>query len=326
MIRVENCENQSVWDGFVIENNGHPLQLWGWGQVKMKHNWQVKRVFIYDDNRQIGAAQLLIRHLPWPLNALVYVPRGPVVTEQDRSGALAALEDHAKHTLHAAVVTIEPDWEGELSVQGWRKSTNTILIPRTLILDLHKTEDELMEDIHRKRRYDIRKSTQAVFAIHEAKTEDELAACLALYKETAARAGFSLHDDHYYEDIFRELGEHSRLIAVWNPEGQAIAFCWLAVTTGVAFELYGGINAEGQALRANYALKWWCITRMKAEGVQRYDFNGLLNDGISEFKKSFASHENLLVGTYDRPLSPLYFVWDQGLPLAKKLIRTLKKR
>jgi lipid II:glycine glycyltransferase (peptidoglycan interpeptide bridge formation enzyme) len=65
---------------------------------------------------------------------------------------------------------------------------------------------------------------------------------------------------------------------------------------------------------------------MKKWGITRYDFNGLLNDGVSTFKQSFASHEDMLVGTYDKPLSPLYLLWTYGLPLGKKIIRTIKNR
>jgi lipid II:glycine glycyltransferase (peptidoglycan interpeptide bridge formation enzyme) len=54
--------------------------------------------------------------------------------------------------------------------------------------------------------------------------------------------------------------------------------------------------------------------------------NGLLNDGVSTFKQGFANHETMLAGTYDIPLSPLYAVWSKGLPMAKKVVRALKKR
>jgi lipid II:glycine glycyltransferase (peptidoglycan interpeptide bridge formation enzyme) len=63
---------------------------------------------------------------------------------------------------------------------------------------------------------------------------------------------------------------------------------------------------------------------MRERGIVRYDFNGLLNDGVSTFKQGFADHENMLVGTYDKPLSPLYSAWTYGLPLAKKIIRKIK--
>ena len=52
--------------------------------------------------------------------------------------------------------------------------------------------------------------------------------------------------------------------------------------------------------------------------------NGLLNDGVSNFKIGFANHEDMLAGTYDYPLSPLYSVWDRVLPSAKKIVRKLK--
>jgi lipid II:glycine glycyltransferase (peptidoglycan interpeptide bridge formation enzyme) len=73
-------------------------------------------------------------------------------------------------------------------------------------------------------------------------------------------------------------------------------------------------------------LKWSTIQMAKKWGIARYDFNGLLNDGVSTFKQGFADHEDMLVGTYDKPLSPLYVLWDKGLPLAKKLVQKLKNR
>lgn len=104
-----------------------------------------------------------------------------------------------------------------------------------------------------------------------------------------------------------------------------MAFVWLAASQATAFELYGGMNQRGQALRANYALKWFAIRKCKEWGIRRYDLNGLLNDGISNFKRGFAKHEDMLAGTYDYPLSPLYGVWTKLLPAAKKVIRAIKR-
>ena len=81
-----------------------------------------------------------------------------------------------------------------------------------------------------------------------------------------------------------------------------LAFVWLARSGATAFELYGGVSAEGQKQRVNYGVKWAALQAMRADGCSRYDFNGLLNDGISDFKKQFAKHENLLLGTWDKPL------------------------
>jgi lipid II:glycine glycyltransferase (peptidoglycan interpeptide bridge formation enzyme) len=325
MITVEKCDNRQNWDEEVLSREGHPLQLWGWGETKAAHNWRVEHVFVSRDNTIIGAAQLLIRDLPRPFNALVYVPRGPVAEEEDREVVLDALADYAKRKFKAVAISVEPDWETMPTVNGWSESVNTILIPRTLILDLKKTEDELLADMAKKTRQYIRKSGSEQIETRKVKEKRELAKCLEIYKQTAERAGFSLHHDQYYYDIFDNLGEHSPVFAAFY-EGEPVAFLWLAISQTTAFELYGGMNDEGQHLRANYALKWYAIQTMKKWGIERYDFNGLLNDGVSTFKQGFASHEDMLVGTYDKPLSPLYPVWSKALPAAKKLLRAVKNR
>lgn len=324
MTSVEICENQSEWDEEILSRGGHPLQLWGWGDVKAAHKWNVERILIRRGERIIGAAQLLIRPLPKPFNALAYVPRGPVAEEGDREEVLEAVAAHAKDVFKAVAVSVEPDWEAMPDVKGWKHTPNTILIPQTLILDLNKSEDDLLADMTKKTRQYIRKSGNEPVEIRKAKRE-ELAGCLDIYRQTAERAGFGIHGDDYYYDIFDKLGEHSPVFVVFF-ESKPIAFLWLAISQETAFELYGGMNDDGQRLRANYALKWHAIQTMKKWGIERYDFNGLLNDGVSTFKRGFASHEDMLAGTYDKPLSPLYGIWTQALPTAKKVLRKLKNR
>jgi len=329
MISLQSCDDREVWDSYVLDQGGHPLQLWGWGEVKATHGWQVERLFGVDmDKQPIGGAQILIRQLPWPLRALVYIPRGPVAPPETAPDLLEAVASYARSRYGAVAVSIEPDWKElpQLLGANWSPSDNTILIPRTLILDLTKSEDELLGAMAKKTRQYIRKSgAEEGIALRQIKARNELEQCLEIYHHTAARAGFALHDDQYYLDIFDQLGEASPIFAAFY-KGEPVAFVWLAISSETAFELYGGMNDKGQELRANYALKWYAITKMQEWGIEWYDMNGLLNDGVSTFKQSFADHEDRLVGTYDRPLSPLYWLWTKALPLGKKLIRAIKRR
>lgn len=324
MVTIELCDEQSRWDDNVIDGGGHPLQLWGWGEVKSSGSWQVKRVFVYKEGKTIGSAQVLLRRLPWPLKSLAYIPRGPVVAEGNREVVLKELTKYIKRQYGSVAVSIEPDWELMPEVKGWKKSPNTILLPRTIILDLSKSEDNLLADMAKKTRQYIRKSTKSGLEVRMAKTDQDIADCLKIYKQTAKRADFGLHDDEYYHDIFTKLGDHCQIFMATH-EGRVVAFLWLAISEEVAFELYGGMDDQGQRLRANYMLKWEAICRTREWGVRRYDMNGLLNDGVSKFKQSFTSGETELAGTYEKPLSPLYVVWSKGLPVAKRLIRVFKK-
>ncbi len=325
MITGSACTEPELWDEIVHDLDGHPLQLWGWGELKAGHNWSAHRVLFTDsDDSVVGAAQILARALPGPFRRMCYVPRGPVWQVGQEDDILDALVHYVKQHLPGTVLTIEPDDEEIPLRDGWRPTANTILIPRTLILDLNKGEPELLDNMAKKTRQYIRKSEREGLTVKRIRSADALAPLLDIYRQTAKRAHFALHDDSYYYDVQEFLGESSLIFAAYEDE-TPVAFVWLAASSKTAFELYGGMNERGQELRANYMLKWHAIRRCKEWGIDRYDMNGLLNDGVSTFKQGFASHEDMLVGTYDYPLSPLYVAWSKGLPTAKKTIRRAKK-
>lgn len=180
----------------------------------------------------------------------------------------------------------------------------------------------MLADMTKKTRQYIRKSERDDIVVRPI-TQGEIAGALDIYKATAVRAGFALHGDDYYADIYHLMGESSPVYGAFLGD-EMVAFLWLAVSGETAFELYGGVTEAGQQTRANYILKWRAIEAMKTRGVRRYDMNGLLNDGVSGFKRGFSSVETHLAGTYDYPLAMTYVVWDRLLPLAKKVVRVFK--
>ena len=375
MLKIIEITDRKEWDDFINEHGGHPLQLWGWGELKSQSpNWKVKRVFLkngeekYIDRKKkdhsdiVAAAQILVRKLPFPLRNFAYIPRGALVIskkpiERARISREIALWASKNIKPKPVCLTMEPDWNDEdFEVSnGWRRSKNTILIPRTLILDLTQNEDELLAKMSKKTRQYIRKSGGEV-KVRQLKTKEEIDRALEIYTETAKRAGFAIHSKDYYYKLYQKMGENSPIFGAFIEKEQGestkehenaetfeeyktaeervaeklknqemVAFLWFAQSDSVAFELYGGITEAGQKARANYALKWIAIIEMKNRGVNRYDFNGLLNDGISKFKAGFANHEDLLVGTLDFPISKTYFIWNSFLPTAKKIVRKFKK-
>ena len=318
MTDVTQHDTADTWNEFVKQSNGHPLQLWGWGEVKTKHGWKADRVQVGK-----GGAQLLIKRLPKPFGPLVYVPRGPFGTLLSNSSDRAALVAYVKKRYKPTVLTVEPDTTKQIAWQGWRTSGNRILLSRTAVLDLTKSDDELLAVMSKKTRQYIRKSAGEGTEVVTATTRADIDECLVIYKQTAKRAGFDLHDDEYYYDIFEQVGADSPVFMA-KYSGKTVAFLWPIITPEIAFELYGGMSDEGQNLRANYHLKWSVIQAMKQRGIRRYDVNGLLNDGVTAFKKGFIPDETEMSGTYDKPLSPLYPVWSTLLPAAKQLLRKLR--
>ncbi|MDB5163242.1 MAG: hypothetical protein JWO54_141 [Candidatus Saccharibacteria bacterium] len=324
MIELQRCSDKEQWDDYILENGGHPLQLWGWGQVKTGHGWKAERVFAYDDETIVGAAQVLIRRLPSPFKSFAYIPRGPLVESAHSADFLNALSGLVKRDHHSLALSIEPD---ELDFEiptGWVRSPNKVLPAETILLDLTQTESDLLAGMAKKTRQYIRKSAADV-VIKQVKNRDEIDACLDLYEQTSKRAGFNTHDRQYYLDVFLQMQDHSPIYIAYDGD-QPVAFLWLAITEKTAYELYGGMNDRGQELRANYALKWHVMKKVKEWGLERYDFGGLVAGGVATFKQGWSPDSTLFAGTFDKSLSPLYALWVKGLPIAKKTLQKVRRK
>lgn len=353
MVELQRCTDKEQWDGFVLEHGGHPLQLWPWGQVKASHGWLAERIFAYENDEIIGAAQVLIRPLPAPFRSFAYLPRGPVfisrIAKRDghrergltassdaelsdelsderrlRDDFLSALAKLVKRDHHSVVLSVEPDTFAFDKPAGWVRSTNKVLPAETILLDLALSESELLAGMAKKTRQYIRKSSADV-AIKPVRSREALDECLEIYRQTAARAGFNLHSQQYYRDVYLHMQDYSPIFAAYVDD-KIVAFLWLAVSGETAYELYGGVNDIGQEVRANYALKWHAIRRVKEWGLHYYDFGGMVAGGVANFKQGWSRDETLFAGTFDKPLSPLYALWSKGLPFAKRSVQKLRRK
>ena len=128
---IAPCWNAPEWDAAVNRLNGHPQQLWGWGQTKADHGWRTDRLLLNRDGETIACAQILIRRLPLPFRALVYIPRGPVCGAGDAQEVLEALGNYARDAYAGTVLSIEPDWDadsdfaGAVRAAGFRATENS---------------------------------------------------------------------------------------------------------------------------------------------------------------------------------------------------------
>ena len=324
MIEIQRCSDKEQWDDYILEHGGHPLQLWSWGQVKAGHGWKAERIFAYDDETIVGATQMLVRRLPLPFRAFAYIPRGPLFEKSIESEFFDKLATLARRDHHALTLSNEPDALEFEKPSGWIRATNKVLSAETILLDTSKPESDLLANMAKKTRQYIRKSGADV-KIKQVKRREDIEACLAMYRATAKRAGFNLHDDQYYFDVFLQMEDYSPIFVAYEND-VPVSFLWLAISETTAYELYGGMTDRGQELRANYALKWHAIKKVKEWGLSKYDFGGLVAGGVSNFKQGWSSEITTFAGTFDKPLSPLYTLWSKGLPFAKKTLQTVRRK
>ncbi len=315
--------NSQNWDKLVESQNGHPLQLFGWGEVK-KHTgaWRVLQVARANErDASANFAQILVRKTP--LGNFGYIPRGPNLTDD----FLQELRTVAMRE-NLFMLRFEPNVKAE-DWHIWRAKLkhpkDHILLNRTVQLDLKKPAETLLAEMDATTRQNIRRGERnAALSLRQA-TKEDLPRILEIYHETAARSNFPLHPDAYYRTIYDQMADHNH-IYVAEVDGKVESFVWCIKTPAICFELYGGGTSVALKHRANYLLKWQAI--LAAQTTSKvYDINGLLNDGISDFKRGFSAHTDghasvtVLAPTSDLVIKPLtYFLFTVFLGAAKRFL------
>lgn len=325
-MQFEEITDRAQWDEWVSAHPwGHPLQLWGWGEVKALNGWTPLRLAWVENGQIRAAAQMLLWPIPRLGKMVAYVPRGPVIDPADE--AAHAFIDHLRQAAkghRALYLKLEPGWQHFAFGSRWHKTEDHILLPETYTIDLTQPEEQMLEQMSRKHRQYIRKSEREGVNVVECQHRREhLGTFGRIYSQTAKRAGFSIHPKEYYDELSIELGDNNHIYYA-EVNGKPEAVLWLAAAGEVAFELYGGVTDIGQENKANYALKMRAISDMKQAGYKLYDFNGRLNEGVSQFKEGFGPDSTDWVGTYHAPIDKAgYAVWSKVFPILKPIGRKL---
>ena len=212
------------------------------------------------------------------------------------------------------------------------KTKTDIQPPDTTLIDLTKSEDELLSAMRSKWRYNIRLAQKkgVVVRAYRARTDKADNSSLdsdasraldifyELYKTTASRDGIAIHVKKYYEDLFALSAVHkdAPLITVYiaSHEGENLASIITLFSKSEAVYLYGASSNAKRNLMPAYLLQWTAICDAKSYGSAVYDFYGMPPSddknhsmyGLYLFKTGFGGRIVHRPGSLDFPLSPLY--------------------
>lgn len=305
--RIEKCDGKVQWDEFILEHNGHPMQLWGWGDARSTLGWRVDRLFIVDNDAQIGAAQLLIRKLPRPFNLCVYIPRGPLVVRNEQV-VYEQLITYIKDTYRGVALIVEPESDAEPGGTGWRESDSHALAPTTIQLNLEKADGVLLAEMSQETREHLRTAGTSALTVKKIGNPEDIAICYELYRENLGSETGKPYKEKYFQELGDKLGEFSALFGAFEGD-MLVSFIWLAISESKAVELYRGNSARGEELNAEYGLRWEAIRRVKQWGIPTYDVGGFVHD--ADPRRGFGT-ELTTFGTFVLPMSPLYNVWARA--------------
>ncbi len=320
---------KDIYNQFVAaQESGSFLQGYEWGEWQASLGREVYRFKIVDEGEQtIGSIQLVRMPLPFGQYYL-YAPYGPVFAGGKNfqfpiSNFQSILNEIKSKFSNAVFIRFEPKFDISLifNPKFLIKSPN-IQPGKTLIIDLAKTEEELLAEMHHKTRYNIRLAQK-----HGVEIQKEFVVsagnglffkeAVNLITETAARQGFKTFSKSYYYKLIDFFALHHKgevklhlYKAVFNK--QLLSAAVMVDFGKVRTYLFGGSSREHKNIMAPYLLHFQAMLGAKGQGLEFYNFWGSetasgKTPGFVRFKFGFGGAEKAYAGAYDFVFSPGYY-------------------
>ncbi len=343
-------------------NDGTFLQTPFWCEFKARHGWTYRRFALqieYEGAQNDYEVAVLNRDFAKGKFSIAYIPLFPKlpfdtqqVSANDQTIEFAAfLHDIAmalKPELPSNTIAIrfDPDvafddlmecyaYNKGLKIVsfadklGLHKNKVDIQPPDTTLVDLTGTEEEILEKMHSKWRYNIRLSAKKGVVVNKydgksLNLSEKIDKFYQLTKETNARDGNSSHAKDYYLDLItssateREQGKDIPQINLYiaEHEGEEIAAIMTLFSHDEAIYLYGASSNHKRNLMPNHLLQWTAMKDAKAYGSKYYDMYGMPPEGEDEnhpmhglymFKANFGGRIIHRLGSWDMPLKPVFY-------------------
>lgn len=186
---------------------------------------------------------------------------------------------------------------------------------KTSVLDISKTEEEILANMKSKTRYNIKLATKKGVTVKMMDDEDIL---YDLLEKTAKRQKeYNPHPKSYYTKMIKDLScnDVAKIFVAYTENSEPVAAILISFFGEVATYLHGGFSDKHRNLMAPYLCHMEAIKYAKEKSCKYYDFWGIAETeseddpwlGITRFKRSFGGEDVEFDGAYDLVISNFWY-------------------
>ena len=296
------------------------LQSFEWGEFQESAGYQMCRLGLFDDRGILLQAISMIRKQLGAGKQYLYAPRVDIkkVSKEELSFLLNGVKEKSTEN-KVLFLRLEPRSDFEINNKFIIKKTIDVQPRKTIILDIKKSEEELLSNMRQKTRYNIRLAEKKGVVIREL-TADEFDKFWDLINTTKERDDFRIHGKEYYQKMFSV--KFIKFLAA-EYQGCIIAANIVSFFGDMATYVHGASANRHRNVMAPHLLQWTTIKMAKSGGYDYYDFFGIDQEkwpGVTRFKKGFSGEEVNYPGTFDLVIKPYWYTIYQ---LARKIRRII---
>ncbi|HSW88148.1 MAG TPA: peptidoglycan bridge formation glycyltransferase FemA/FemB family protein [Candidatus Saccharimonadales bacterium] len=312
----------------------HPLQAYEWGEFRKKTGLKVIRRAFVENKSFLHSFQLTIHKVPKLHYNIGYLPKGFLPTEE-LLGELYKIGKENK----CIFIQLEPNATVEDSKQSIDYLLQTInyklltshrplFTKYTFQLDLTKSEEELLKNMHPKTRYNIKVAQKHNVQITEDNSDDAFNTYWHLTEETTKRQKFFAHTKNYHQLMWETLKKQSvnreqrtendltAHLLLAKYEGQTLAAWVLFTFHDTLYYPYGASSTEYKNVMASNLMMWEAIKFGKKMGLKTFDMWGSMGEnpdttdpwyGFHRLKQGYGPKLVEFVGSYDLVINPYLY-------------------
>ncbi|MBU3964613.1 peptidoglycan bridge formation glycyltransferase FemA/FemB family protein [Patescibacteria group bacterium] len=326
---IKEIDNRIEWEGFLKECKEKTfLHSWNWGEFQKLMGSRIWRLGIYQDSSLLAIFSASIVRAK--RGSFLLVEHGPIINPKAESQKPKILEEILEYLKElgkkekVGFTRVCPIWErteeNEKAFKelGFRDAQIHIRPEVSWVLNIDKSEDELLRDMRKTTRYLIRQAgNNPDIEIIKSVNPFDVEIFNNIYQQTGERAHFVPFSLNYLKKEFESfLKNDQALLFLGKYKGEVVAGAMIIFWQDSAFYHQGASLRKYAKIPVSYLLQWEAIKEAKTRGLKEYSFWGIASNnktnhpwkGLTLFKQGFGGERKEYVKTQDYIISSKYWL------------------
>lgn len=319
-ITVKEIEDKIIWEKFILTHSeANFLQSFNWGEFHQNLGKTIRRVGFFQEKKIVGVMLCIVEKAKRA--TYLTIPGGPLIgwDNKDQVKAFKETIEKIAHEEKCSFVRVRPqilanEENSKLFEKlGFKSAPMHLHAELTHQLDLNKSEEQLLSDMRKTTRYEIKQALKSGIKITTSKDIKDIEGFYKLQRETAKRQHFVEFDKRFLREQFSVFAKDNQVELLTACLGkQKLAQAFIISYGEEADYHYGASTLDGRKYPGAYLIQWEAIKEAKKRGIKRYNLWGVAPEGetnhrfwgVSVFKRGFGGEDVEYVHAHDLIIDP----------------------
>ncbi len=339
MVEVRDIDQEKLWEEFVrVWPGANFLQSFAWGEFNQALGHRVVRKGFYKNKKLAGVVSAIVEK--GKRAKYLTVPAGPLISWKDEGVVKMFMETIRKIAAEekCSFVRVRPqivnsgENQAMFSKLGFKVAPMHLHEQLTVKLDLSKTEEQLLIEMRKATRYEIRQGLKTGIEVEESTDAGEMDGFYDLQMQTASRQAFVPFSKNFLVKQFEAFAKRGMVkLYTARLNGEILAQGMVIFYGQEGDYHYGAGSESGRKYPGAYVLLWKAIREAKVRGLKYFDLWGIAPldkpkhrfAGVSLFKRGFGGEVVEYVHALDLIIDPMKYAVDWVIEETRRRVRGL---